>query len=209
MKYTQNQVLILRPDELPSFEEYFSGDLEEASTYHRHYTLAQQDTTYLLLPEYERVEPVDWLAEPLTVTKRVKVPVWSNSKVTTSVCNLRRSVVRGDGRFELRKVETNPSGYDKVPDSNYDLPFKDEYLTRPLKRVSIGDIVFVVPSFHRYKVVSGREDGLGFNLVSEMEEEMKQLLKVGFVDVLVLQSFLYRDGRITKVLLKADFRGVD
>ena len=104
MKYTQNQVLILRPDELPSFEEYFSGDLEEASTYHRHYTLAQQDTTYLLLPEYERVEPVDWLAEPLTVTKRVKVPVWSNSKVTTSVCNLRRSVVRGDGRFELRQV---------------------------------------------------------------------------------------------------------
>ena len=57
--------------------------------------------------------------------------------------------------------------------------------------------------------MSGREDGLGFNLVPEMEEEMKQLLKVGFVDVLVLQSFLYRDGRITKVLLKADFRGVD
>ena len=209
MKYTQNQVLILRPDELPSFEEYFSGDLEEASTYHRHYTLAQQDTTYLLLPEYERVEPVDWLAEPLTVTKRVKVPVWSNSKVTTSVCNLRRSVVRGDGRFELRKVETNPSGYDKVPDSNYDLPFKDEYLTRPLKRVSIGDIVFVVPSFHRYKVVSGRADGLGFNLVPEMEEEMEQLLEVRFDEVLVLQSFICRDGGITKVLLKADFRGVE
>ena len=209
MKYTQNQVLILRPDELPSFEEYFSGDLEEASTYHRHYTLAQQDTTYLLLPEYERVETVDWLVEPLTVTKRVKVPVWSNSKVTTSVRNLRRSVVRGDGRHELRQVEENPSGYDKVPDSDYDLPFKDEYLTRPLKRVSIGDIVFVVPSFHRYKVVSGRADGLGFNLVPEMEEEMEQLLEVRFDEVLVLQSFICRDGGITKVLLKADFRGVE
>ena len=203
MNYTGNKVLNLRPNEVPSFDDYFTGDLDEVFK-HRHYTLAQQNTTYLLLPEYERVEAVDWLVEPLTVTARVQVPVWSNPKVTTSVLNLRRLVVRKDGKQELRLVEANPSEYDNVFDCDFDRPFKDEYLTRPLKRVSIGDIVFVVPSFHRYRVVSGRGDGLGFNLVPEMEEEMVQLLEVGFDEVLVLQSFVCRDGRITKVLLKAD-----
>ena len=48
----------------------------------------------------------------------------------------------------------------------------------------------------------------GVNLVPEMEEEMEQLLEVRFDEVLVLQSFVCRDGGITKVLLKADFRGV-
>ena len=193
----------LRPDEVPSFEDYFTGDLEEVYK-HRYHALAQQNTTYLLLPEYERVEAVDWLVEPLTVTTRVQVPVWSNPKVTTSVINLRRLVVRKDGRQELRLVEANPSERDNGFDCDFDRPFKDEYFTRPLKRVSIGDIVFVIPSFHRYKVVSGRGDGLGFNLVPEMEEEMEQLLEVGFDEVLVLQSFVCRDGRIKKVLLKAD-----
>ena len=75
MNYVGIKVLNLRPDEVPSYDDYFTGDLEEVETNHHIYTLAVQDTTYLLLLEYERVEAVNWLVEPLTVTKRVKVPV--------------------------------------------------------------------------------------------------------------------------------------
>ena len=204
MNYTVSKVLNLRPDEVPNFDEYFTGNLDDVERNHRHSTLSVQDTTYLLLPDYERVEAVDWLIEPLTVTKRVKVPNWKGDAIiTTSVEHLRRSVVREDGGNELRMVEVDtPSNSGNIYD--LDRPFKDEYLTRPLKMVSIGDLVFVVPSFHRYKVVSGRGDGLGFNLVPVVVDEwMQKPMEVGFDDVLVLQRFLCRDGRITKVLLKA------
>ena len=84
------------------------------------------------------------------------------------------------------------------------------YLDRPLKRVSIGDVIFVQPFFDRYTVVSGRVDGLGFKLVP-VEEGRKVWtpLSVEFVDVVVLQSFIRSDGSVTKVFLKPDFRGVN
>ena len=43
----------------------------------------------------------------------------------------------------------------------------------------------------------------------EVDQEMFTPPEVTFADVVVLQSFLLRDGSVTKVFLKPDFRGVN
>ena len=62
-----------------------------------------------------------------------------------------------------------PSSRDNVSFWDTDRPFKDEYLSRPLKRMREGDLVFVVPSFRRYQMLGGLENLTGLRLVSEME----------------------------------------
>ena len=119
--------------------------------------------------------------------------------------------VRRDGLFELRKVEVEgsyiPSSRDNVSFWDMDRSFKDEYLSRPLKRLREGDFIFVVPSFRRYQVLGGLEDLTGLRLVSEMEP-LADPVEVAFGVVRFLQSFVHQDGSVTKVLLRPDFRGV-
>ena len=119
--------------------------------------------------------------------------------------------MRRDGLFELIKVDVEgsyvPYSRDNISFWDLDKPFRDEYLSRPLKRLRVGAIVFVVPSFKRYKILSGFKNGLGLNLVAEMKP-MANPLAVDFGDVRVLQSSLSRNGTISKVLLLPGFRGV-
>ena len=109
------------------------------------------------------------------------------------------------------KVEGSytPSSCDNVSWWDSDKAFEDEYLSRPLKRVSVGDLVFLVPNFVRCRVLSGRENGLGLNLVPEGVNGMMTPLAAKFGDVRVLQSFVCGDGKVAKVLLLPDFRAVN
>ena len=215
--YTSNKVLVSSTDETPSFEEYFGSSTSSDPDYimftKRYIHLANENSVYLLRPDYERVVIVDFLVEPLLV-KRVYFPWCGRNTETVSVRDLVKPHVRKDGKCELRKVEVEgnytPSRHDNVSCWDSDRAFKDEYLERPLKRVSIGDVVYVQPLFNRYTVVSGRVDGLGF-IVEPAEEGRTDWgpLYVEFEDVVVLQSFRRSDGSVTKVFLKPDFRGVN
>ena len=174
MNYTNNRVSILRQDEVLLYSDYFIGDLEDVEKHHHFKSLVVQNTTYLLLLDYERVQVIKFLVNPLTVAK-IFLPKWNVNPIkTTSVKHLVKPHVRRYGRHELRPVDVEgsyiPFSRDNVFDWDSDRPFKDEYLDCPLKKVSIGDVVFVVPFFHRYKVLSRLVDSLGFNLVPVIVE---------------------------------------
>ena len=113
----------------------------------------------------------------------------------------------------MRRVEVEgsytPSSCDNVSWWDSDKAFEDEYLSRPLKRVSVGDLVFLVPNFVRCRVLSGSENGLGLNLVPDGVDGTMNVLVAKFGDVRVLQSFVCGDGKVTKVLLLPDFRVVN
>ena len=126
-----------------------------------------------------------------------------------SAHNLVRTMMRLDGRFEMRGVEVD--AHDSVSAWDSDRAFVDEYLVRPLKRVSVGDEVFVVPDFKTYVVLGGTEDGLGMKVVRKEMVGRKSLippLVVNFGDVRVLQKFIRRCGSTTDILLLPDYRGV-
>ena len=62
----------------------------------------------------------------------------------------------------MRGVEVEgsyrPHPHDNVSAWDSDRKFVDEYLARPLKRVSVGDEVFVVPGLKKFVVVGGNDD---------------------------------------------------
>ena len=101
-----------------------------------------------------------------------------------------------------------PHSHDNVSCFDLDRMFVDEYLARPLKRVSVGDEVFVVPRFKTFVVLGGTEDGLGMRLVRKEMVGLVPSVVVGFGDVRVLQKF-YFDGGSLKILLIPDFRGIN
>ena len=136
-----------------------------------------------------------------------------DSVETICVHHLVELHVRRDGRLEIRKVKVEgshtPSSRDNASAWDSDGPFKDGYIVCSLKRVSSGDVVFVVPYFNRYRVLSGHVNVLGVNLVPEEMEEVVTPLAVEFGDMLVLHSFIFWDGSVTKIVLKSDFRGLN
>ena len=46
-----------------------------------------------------------------------------------------------------------------------DRKFVDEFVTRQLKRVSVGDVVLVVPLYEKFVVIGRGEDGFSLILV--------------------------------------------
>ena len=120
-------------------------------------------------------------------------------------------MVREDGRFEMREVEVEgsyrPHCHHDISWQDSDRPFVDEYLSRPLKRVSVGDVVFVAPSFKQFVVLGGTEDGLGMRVVRKEMVGLVPSVVVGFGDVMVLQPF-YCDGGSSRFFLMPDFRGI-
>ena len=122
--------------------------------------------------------------------------------------------VRKDGIFELRKVEVEgsyrPHPRDNVSCISSDRVFVDEYLSRPLKKLKVGEVVLVLPTFKRFTVVGGFENGskLELELVPERNFAKVAPVAVDFRNVRVLQEF-ERDGYLVKILLVPDFRGLD
>ena len=219
--YENNRVLNLSPGETPLFNDFFGSSISTDPDYHmrrtRYYHLANNIDVYLLRPTYKRVRIVDFLTEPLWV-ERVDPYRCGINLETTRASNLVKAHVRQDGRCELREVVVEgsytPSGRDNVSWNDQDRPFKDDYLDRPLKRVSIGDVVFHQPSFTKYKVLCRRMDRLGnFNGLwlqpMWVKNQMFEPIAVAIEDVVVLQKFLRRNGDETQVFLKADFRDIN
>ena len=120
--------------------------------------------------------------------------------------------MRLDGRFEMRGVEVEgsyrPHWHDNVSCNDTDRVFVDEYLARPLKRVSVEDEVFVVPKFKKIVVLGGNEDGLDMRVARKEMVGLVPSVVVGFRDVRVLQKF-YFNGGSCKCLLMPYFRGIN
>ena len=99
-----------------------------------------------------------------------------------------------------------------------DRQFLEGYRHRPLKRVSVGDVVLVRPKYLRFVVVGLSADGKGLNLVTEYREEeegggwyrIKETppVVVEFDRVRVEQAFLNSGGGTTRILLRPDFRAI-
>ena len=99
-----------------------------------------------------------------------------------------------------------------------DRQFLEGYRHRPLKRVSVGDVVLVRPKYLRFVVVGLSADGKGLNLVTEYREEeegggwyrIKETppVVVEFDRVRVDQAFLNSGGGTTRILLRPDFRAI-
>ena len=94
----------------------------------------------------------------------------------------------------------------------------DDYINRPLKRVSVRDVVLVVPSYKRFVVMGRSADGSGLSLVSEQREgeggswyryRAFPPVVVEFERVRVVQGFLNSGGFTTSILLLPDFRGIN
>ena len=214
--YRENKVI--QVGEEPSFEEHFGDSTNThpdfTMTSKRYLHLACSNNHYLLRPSFERVRIVDFLVEPLYV-ERVDV---SSKPVLTSVRNLLLSHERKDGRSELRGVEVEGNywahRHDNVSHVDGDRDFVDEFLLRPLKRVSVGDVVLVVPAYWRFVVLGGSEDGLELSLVLERPEGAEggwwapSPVLVKIEEVRVVQEFKHRCGSTTNVLLMIDYRGV-
>ena len=209
-KYTTNTVLDANPSETPLFSQYFDWKIDTIMNNKRYKSLAAHDTLYLLLPDYERVQVRGFLVDRVMIEK-MDAPGWHTTE-PADVHQLVKPHVRRDGGFELRRVEVEgsytPSSRDNVSWWETDKVFEDEYLSRPLKRVSVGDLVFVLPNFVRYWVLSRSENGLGLNLVPYGMSGTMHVLVAKFEDVRVLQSFV-RAGEVAKVLLLPDFRVVN
>ena len=148
--YKNNPVLNIAVHFTPSVEEYFGSACPNHNLGNNrclHY--ANPNTNYLLLPYYDSVKITDFLVDPWTV-ERVDV---HGPACLTSVRRLVLSHQRKDGRYELREVvvEGNyiPSWYDNVSMQNSDRKFFNDYSSRPLKRLSVGDRVLVAPEFKK------------------------------------------------------------
>ena len=99
-----------------------------------------------------------------------------------------------------------------------DRQFLEGYRNRPLKRVSVGDVVLVKPQYLRFVVVGLSADGKGLNLVTEYREEeegggwyrIKETppVVVEFDRVRVEQAFINSGGGTTRILLRPDFRAI-
>ena len=99
-----------------------------------------------------------------------------------------------------------------------DRKFLEGYRHRPLKRVSVGDVVLVRPKYLRFVVVGLSADGKGLNLVTEHREEEERggwyriketpPVVVEFDRVRVEQAFLNSGGGTTRILLRPNFRAI-
>ena len=209
--FVNNEVLDLGPNEVPSYSRYFDGQHDDIQK-SRYKSLANLHEVYLLLPDYERVRVCveSFLVHPISVAK-VDSGMTRPIVFSPHMAMLVKPHVRRDGLFELRGLEVEgsyvPSSRDNVSCWDTDKPFRDEYLSRPLKRLKEGDSVFVVPSFRKYQVLGELEDSTGVRLVSEMEP-LDDPVEVAFESLRVLQSFEHKDGSRSKVLLRPDPRGV-
>ena len=127
---------------------------------------------------------------------------------------------RKDGRPELRVVklegECIASGrHHNVSYFDGDREFVDDFLNRPLKRVSVGDVVLVVPSYERFVVLGLSADGSGLRLVLEQREGEEGVwyrvppVVVEFERVRVVQEFVNSGGFTSNILLLPDFRGIN
>ena len=219
-RYEQNEVLPV--GETPSFEKYFgsstSTDPWSIITSKRYLHLACSNNIYLLLPTFERVKIVGFLVEPLAVEKVDVAP----KEFFTSARDLVLPHVRKDGKLELRGVKVE-GGYvahshDNVSYFDQDRKFVDDFLVRPLKRVSVGDVVMVVPSYEKFVVIGLSADGSGLSLVSEQREgeggswyrdRAFPPVVVEFERVRVVQEFLNSGGFTINLLLLPDFRGIN
>lgn len=215
--YKKNKVIAV--NDTPCLEEYF-GSL---SSNQPDYTMKQQRYThlliwereYLLRPNFERVRNVGFCVEPLEFEK---VDV-AGSVFSPSVRDLLVQHRRKDGMMELREVELEG---DMKPHTRYgnqeESEFVGEYLVRPLKRMSVRDVVLVVPSYERFVVMGRSEDDLGLSVVSEQREGEEGVwyldracppVMVEFEKVRVVQEFRSSGGCSTNVLLLPDFRGIN
>ena len=208
--YTNNTVLDIAHDFTPSVEEHFGSafpdhDLDKDRYLHH----ANPNTTYLLLPYYERVKVTSWLVEPLEV-ERVDV---HGSAFVTSVRRLVLAHKRKDGRSELRGVVVEgsyiPSRHDNVSMLDSDRKFVNDFSSRPLKRLSVGDRVLVAPEYKKHIVMGESGDGLGVSVVLEPWGWSPVPFVVKFENVRVVQKFVNRHGDVISMLLLPDFRVVN
>ena len=151
--YENNKVVGVH--DKPNYGDHFTSCLstmpDAVQKYKRFQTLATQGTLYLLLPDFERVRVTSFLVEPLLIARVNDYFDIIGQEFYVSAHRLVRPMVRLDGRFEMRGVEVEgsyrPHWHDNVSCNDTDRVFVDEYLARPLKRVSVEDEVFVVPKF--------------------------------------------------------------
>ena len=209
--YKNNKVVGMH--EQPNYDDHFNSCSPDAVQNNKRYqTLARQDTLYLLLPDYERVKVTSFLVEPLLIARVNDSFDMIGPEFFVRTRQLVRPMVRSDGQFEMRGVEVEgsyrPHSHDNVSWWDSDRKFVNEYVARPLKRVSVGAEVFVVPGFKRFVVLDGSEDGLGMRVVRKNMVGLVPSLVVRFEDVRVLQNFRVGDGDGQKILLMPDFRGI-
>ena len=207
--YKNNPVLDIAVHLTPSVEEYFgSACLDHNLGNNRYLHSANPNTTYLLLPYYDRVKIADFLVESLTVEK---VDV-HGPEFFTSVRRLVLSHERKDSRYELREVVVEgsylPSCHDNVSMYDSDRKFFYDFSSRPLKRLSVGDRVLVAPEYKRHIVMGESGDGLGVSVVLEHWGWPPVPFVVKFEDVRVVQNFVSRHGCVVPILLLPDFREV-
>ena len=220
-----NANTIIQAGETPSFEEHFgfstSTHPTSTMTSKRYLHLACSNQHYLLRSSFERVRIVSFLVEPLTVER-----VWpimrgqDKSLFETSVRDLLYPHVRKDGRSELRGVEVEGNYWahsnDNVSFFDSDLKFADEFALRPWKRLSVGDVVLVVPEYKRFVVLGGSQGGWGLNVIEEQPEGVEgpwytdcySPVVVGVGKMRVVQEFKSRGGVVHNILLLPDVRGV-
>ena len=146
--YKNNPVLDIAVHLTPSVEEYFGSACPDHNLGNNRYLhSANPNTTYLLLPYYDRVKIADFLVESLTVEK---VDV-HGPEFFTSVRRLVLSHERKDSRYELREVVVEgsyiPSWHDNVSMQDSDRKFFADYSSRSLKGLSVGDRVLVAPEY--------------------------------------------------------------
>ena len=197
-------------------------------TDNRNYHLARPEDKVIVLPDFERGiirHPVDprvnyppriHRKNLLYQDSRTLLPIFfpDRSKPTTEwipYWKLLVSHVRKDQDSEPREViYTDGSG------TNPDLPFSDEFLLRPLKQLTRGDPVFLLPDFDKKYVLESSDDS-EFLWLTDIPFRAKpvpddtQCYKVPCKFVRFLQSYecdWKPVGTETKVLLAPNFRGV-
>ena len=109
MRFQVNtEALDLHPDETPMYSRYFDENHDHVESHYRYTSLAMLNKVYLLLPDYMRVVINSFLVESISV---VKVDSCPDEPVVffPSMHLIVKPHVRGDGLFELRKVEVEGS----------------------------------------------------------------------------------------------------
>ena len=199
-------------------------------TDNRNFHLARPEDKVIVLPDFERgiirypTDPrVHYSGRVVTENllnqeSRTLLPIFflDRKKPTTEwvpFWKLLVSHIRRDQVSELREVIFT-DGWGAL--GSPDLPFSDEFLLRPLKQLTKGDPVFILPDFDKKYVLQTSQDPefLWLTDISFCAKPVPggtECYKVPYHSVRFLQTYQCewkREGVETKVLLAPNFRGV-